>query len=79
MTIQGAVERNDVNNDGFLDWAEFIALMMEAKSNYTMGLYKKYDLNGDGEIDQEEMDKVVAKIKDSGDEDMSKTMRENLI
>ena len=41
-----------------------------------MGLFKKYDLNGDGEIDQTEMETVVAQIKDSGDEDMSETMRE---
>ena len=41
-----------------------------------MGLFKKYDLNGDGEIDRTEMETVVAQIKDSGDEDMSETMRE---
>ena len=41
-----------------------------------MVLFKKYDLNSDGQIDQSEMDKIVAKINESGKTTMAKDMRE---
>ena len=45
---------------------------MDAGSTYT-----NFDLNGEWEIDQDEMDAVVASIKESGDELMTNEMREN--
>ena len=45
---------------------------MDARSTYT-----NFDLNGEWEIDQDEMDAVVASIKESGDELMANEMREN--
>ena len=41
-----------------------------------MELFKKYDLNNDGEIDQSEMDKIVEKMNESGNTTMAKDMRE---
>ena len=66
-----------MNKDGFLDWDEYMALMMEARSTFTLGQFSRYDLNGDGEIDQAEMDTVVAAIKESGNEFMANVMRQN--
>ena len=65
-----------MDKDGFLDWTEYMALVMEARSKYTMGLFTKYDLNGDGVIDQDEMKTVVANIKETGDEFMANIMRQ---
>ena len=41
-----------------------------------MALFKKYDLNSDGQIDQSEMDKIVAKMNESGNTAMAKEKRE---
>ena len=75
--IQALVGQSDLDKDGFLDWDEYMALLMDARSTFTLGLFTKFDLNGDGEIDQAEMDTVVAKLKDSGDDFMAKNMRDN--
>ena len=71
------VEKNDLDKDGFLDWTEYMSLVMDARSTYTEELFTKFDLNGDGEIDQEEMDAVVASIKESGNELKANEMRDN--
>ena len=71
------MEKNGLDKDGFLDWTEYMALVMDARSTYTESLFTKFDLNGDGELDQDEMDAVVDSIKESGDELMANKMREN--
>ena len=53
-----------------------MALNMEARSTYYMALFKKYDLNNDGEIDQSEMDEIVAKMNESGNTTMAQDMKE---
>ena len=56
----------DVDKDGFIDWDEFLALMMEARSSYYKSLFKTYDLNEDNQIDKSEMETIVAQIKARG-------------
>ena len=72
QSFKQVVEKNGLDKDGFLDWTEYMALVMDARSTYT-----NFDLNGEWEIDQDEMDAVVASIKESGDELMTNEMREN--
>jgi len=62
-TFQAVVEVCDVNNDGFIDFEEFKALIMQAKVVYIEELFKTYDLNLDGFITQDEMDTVIAGIE----------------
>merc|ERR1712179_289758 len=50
--LEALVGQSDLDKDGFLDWDEYMALLMEARSTFTLGLFTKFDLNGDGEIDQ---------------------------
>merc|ERR1719431_2112113 len=75
--LDSLVEKNDLDKDGFLDWTEYMTLVMDARSTYTEELFTKFDLNGDGEIDKEEMEAVVASIKESGNELKANEMREN--
>ena len=55
-----------------------MALVMDAISTYNESLFNKFFLNGDGELNKDEMDAVVAPRKESGDELMANEMRENL-
>ena len=40
-----------------------------------MSVFKKYDLNNDGQIDKSEMDTIVAKMNESGDTAMAREKR----
>ena len=59
-----------------MDWTEFMALVMKARSTFYMALFKKYDLNSDGEIDQSEIDKILAKMNERRNTTMAKDIRE---
>ena len=74
--FQGAVERFDIDKDGFIDWDEFLALMMEVRSSYYKSLFKMYDLNKDNQIDKSEMETIVAQIKARGEAEKGKKMEE---
>ena len=74
--VQEVVESCDINKDGFIDWSEFMALIMEAKSTYIQSLFKTYDLNNDSLIDKCEMKTIVAQINDGGNGTRANQMRE---
>ena len=72
----GSYEKFDLNKDGFIDWNEFMALMMQARSNYYKMLFKKFDLNQDDQIDKAEMDLIVQKLKEKGETERSDQLKD---
>ena len=68
VIIQGLVsfDKFDINKDGFIDWEEFLGIILEARNKHHLELFKKFDLNQDNQIDELEMKLIVKQLKDKG-------------
>lgn len=73
---QGAMKKFDENQDGLIDWDEFMAIMAESEANWVQSLFKEFDANKDGTITGEEMKAMTEKMIAEGNAAKAKIMKE---
>merc|ERR1711913_241778 len=74
--VKGAMKKFDENQDGLIDWDEFMAIMAESEANWVQSLFKEFDANQDGTITGEEMKAMTEKMIAEGNAAKAKIMKE---
>merc|ERR1712168_1038662 len=74
--VEGAMKKFDANQDGLIDWDEFMAILAESEANWVQGLFKEFDANQDGTITEEEMKAMTDKMIAEGNHSKAKIMKE---
>ena len=66
-----------LNQDGgFVDWAEFGGLVMEARSSYYKSLFETINLGDFNRLGKQEMDTILAQVNEAGKKEIGKRLEE---